>query len=740
MNKQNDCRRVVRASRPWLYGQDARTTHMKCATCFCAAPKYMEAVFFVIACILAADTAAAANKLIELIPDKAMGAVYIERPRRMLPPKLVTPFLETLSEDKAVVKKLAEAIKRIPGPVLIGVITPPPRSEELPSLFVATEIVGPPDGFEKLVEETFLPAINAALGGEGGRSLKLEKGKTGSRILMMPGGDTVFSYAIRGKVAFGSVKPQLSLRWARGEWPQRRWVDMPGVKKMLVGLPKEASVRVLINPIPLFELIEKPKPNSVEELMLQVLAPEDVRAGAVDLNWDESALSVQATIALAEECVGLARVLARPANSARALGVFPDDFVAIGRLGWGSLSDVVEGAFAISDRFDETISEEYREELAEFEKETGVDWNDGLLKNLVGELAFGIRVNFGKQPPVGWAAVLPLGDADRFRGEFDKLVAHYELPFKDTVCDGVLVRKTVVAKIKNAAGVQLPKAATVLSDGCHLAIEYGLLILGGDAQIVADVAKQAAGGKKPRPVGANLRACYEALGDPNHLAVMLDIEQLRKKVPILPMVVGPDFAPMFAEGNVGMVATVEEQNARIAFRWSLKSPGKRAPKTGQPAAAGGDGADVMVMVTTALARSVAAARQQSQQVVSATHMRCVGQMLYMYADKHKGAFPESLEDFVRAMPDTLTLNMLTSPYTGCGPKSIDEVNRRSYVVYRPGLTTKSDPREIVLAEREVIDGRGANFLFVDSHVEFIKEPRASELLELIASGATEVRR
>ncbi len=56
------------------------------------------------------------------------------------------------------------------------------------------------------------------------------------------------------------------------------------------------------------------------------------------------------------------------------------------------------------------------------------------------------------------------------------------------------------------------------------------------------------------------------------------------------------------------------------------------------------------------------------------------------------------------------------------------------LIFRPGLTTKSDPREILLAEREVTDSRGANFLFVDGHVEFIKEPRASELLEGSAMG------
>ncbi|MBN2559733.1 MAG: hypothetical protein JXQ75_02220 [Phycisphaerae bacterium] len=677
----------------------------------------------------------AADKLIELIPDRAFVALYIQRPQRALPPDMLTPLFEAFSDSKVAAAQLVEAVKRIPGPVLIGAIAPRPGTEDLPDVFVAVELTGPAVDIDELVEKTFLPAIQTLVALPSGHGLQLEKGKTGNRILETPGGDTVFAYAVKGSVAFGATKPQLALRWARGEWPQRRWIGMTGVRKMIGSLPKEVSARVLVNPVPLLQYIEEPKPNSPEELALKVLVPEDALAGAIDLHWERSTLSVRLTVALAEECQGIARVLARPTSSARVLGVFPEDFVAIGRLGWGSAADLVDGAYAISDRFDESISAEYREELAEFQKDTGAKWDTGILGNLVGELAFGVRVDFTRKNPIGWAVVFPLGQADEFRKELDKLVTHFDLEFEDTDVDGVLVRKTVVDEITYRSDVELPATATMLSSGFCLAVAHGLLIVGGDAQTVADIAKQAARGRKAEPAGANLRRCYQELGDPNHLAVMIDIEQLRKKVPILPMAVGPVWAPLLAEGSAGLAVTIEEQVARLDFRWSLKSAGSRARKDPQPTLAGPDGSEAMVTLTRSLAESLAAARRQARQVVSAANLRGVGQALYIYADAHKGAFPPGLEDLLKA--NSITLKMLASPYDGRGPTSIDEVKRKSYFVYRPGLTTASNPEEVLVAEREPHDD-GANFLFQDGHVEWVPEPRASELLELIARGEPEV--
>ncbi len=113
--------------------------------------------------------------------------------------------------------------------------------------------------------------------------------------------------------------------------------------------------------------------------------------------------------------------------------------------------------------------------------------------------------------------------------------------------------------------------------------------------------------------------------------------------------------------------------------------------------------------------------------------------MYVYAEKHDGAFPDSLSDLLRAVPDAISLDQLVSPYDGQGPRSISDVDQSCYILYRPHLSTKSAPTEVIMAEREA-QRDGANFMFVDGHVELIQEPRASELIQLIRDGAEQVRK
>lgn len=674
--------------------------------------------------------ASAADKLIELIPADAFAALYVERPQRALPPKLLEPFFHAMTGDKTQAAAWVEAVKRIRGPALIGFLTPPPGQED-PDLFIIIELAGPPEEADELVEKSFLPVVEAALRNEGQEGLKFDKSQPARRILQTSG-EPLFAYAVKEKLAFGSTRMPLSQRWLSGEWPKNRWVDQPGVRKLLGRLPREFSARVLFNPVPLLEKYPKPKPNSYDELTQKIFAPQDILAAAADVHWGAESLSIQLAAALAEECHGPFRNFARPATPARLLGVFPEDFVAVGRIGWNSPADLVAGAYAITDAFDPGISAEYREELEEFRKETGVDWDGGILGNL-GEMAFGVRVDFTRKSPVGWVLAFPIADEARFREQFDKLVDHFKLEFDDVEKDGLLVRKARLGKA-DSVGEKTSSAGGLSAGGFWLAIDKGVLIVGGDREIVADVAKQAAAGDRTEPASPNLRACCKVLGDVHHAAVMLDIEQLRNKVPIMPIAAGPALGPLLMQGFAGGALTVQEGVVRLNLLWSLRSAGR----TSQPAAASGPASpqaeDAFVALVRVLGESLAQARQQSRRVVSMANMSGIGKALYIYADGHKGAFPESLKALLRAMPDEVSLKQLVSPYDGKGPKSIDEVERKSYLVYRPGLTTADAQTRVLLGEREIHDG-GACFLFLDGHVDFVLDPRASELLKEIAEGS-----
>jgi len=685
---------------------------------------------FVTAIFCFVGAAAAADKLIELVPDDAVGVFYIDRPQHALPPKLVRSLLGAMTDDKALAEKWVEAFKKVHGSTMIALLMPPPGKDD-PDVMVAMELPESQTPFDELVEEVFLPLVEEEAKSEEDQRMKVEKGKTGNRILA-PDGKPLFAYATKDKLAMGSTRGQDVLRWVGGQWPERKWADQPGVRRMIARLPRETNLRGYFNPAPLLKQVSKPAPNSLEELALKIFAPEDIQAVAMDLSWSRETVTVKITAALADECHGLVKALARPTNTAKTMGVFPDDFVAVGRVGWNSASDLVDGAYAVTDAFDPNISAEYREELAEFKKETGVDWDTGILGNLVGEAAFGVRVDFTKRSPIGVCTAFPLADEGKFRDQFDKLVEHFDLQFQDDDKSGVLVRRAKMGG-DPPGGPSDSQQATFC-----LAIEQGLLLVGSNVEIVTDVAKQAAAGKPPRPASPNLKKCYEVLGDPNHLAVMVDIARIRKNVPFAPLAAGPELGPLIMDGFAGLSLTVKEHLATADLVWSLRSAGggPREPTASAPATPDADQA--LLTLTKALGASLAQARRQARQVVSMSNMRTVGMAFHQYAGEHKGAFPESLEELLKAAPDAVSLKTLTSPYNGKGPKSIDDVRHKSYVVYRPGLMTSSPPQEVLMAERDVHDG-GACFLFVDGHVEFIPDPKASELLAKIAAGEAEVR-
>ncbi len=661
-------------------------------------------------------SAAASTELIETIPDDAFLSILIERPQRALPPTLVEPALKAMFDSDEAARTIGEAIKRIPGPILLGWTTPH-NEEEQPSFFVICRMDGPQIDVDALFEKTVLPAMASVAGERSAGNYKLERGKLASRIIDASNGRAILGYAVKDKLIFAAADPMTARRWAQGEWPTTPWVKGRGIKHMLKRLPREFNARAFFNHQPLVRLAGKPKPNSTEEWMLKFHRPDDLIGTAIDLNWDRNALRIRASLMIAEEAEGIADLLAQPANSAAAMGVFPEDFVAVGRLGWTNADRIATWLYKMTDLFDETISAEYRTELAEFESETGVDWSGGILGNMISELAFGVRVDFTKPNPIAWAVVCPLANASGFSTNLDKLIEHYQLPLSTQEKDGLTVR---TSKDTTRFSFCVRGDRFMVADSPNTIVE----IVGAPAK--KDVAL---------PRNNNLHRCYEEIGDANRFAVMLDIGLLGEKAPMIPMMAGPRFGPLVSDGVVGLAVKSEERLVTIDLHWALRNPRDKHDVT-DSFAPGGD--EALIAVAESFGASLVQARRQARRAVSMSNMRGIGQGLYMYAGNNKGAFPGSLEDLLRHKDELIAMEMLISPYTGEGPKSLAEVADRSYVLYRPGLTTSSPPTEILMAERHG-DGNGACFLFVDGHVEYIAEPEASELIAKIEAGAESVR-
>jgi len=141
-------------------------------------------------------------------------------------------------------------------------------------------------------------------------------------------------------------------------------------------------------------------------------------------------------------------------------------------------------------------------------------------------------------------------------------------------------------------------------------------------------------------------------------------------------------------------------------------------------------------LTQSIAASLVQGRDQSRRLVSGANIRGIIISCKIHANRHQGAWPETLGQL--AADGSVSLQQFTSPYDGTGPTSIEEVDRLSFYLYRCGLNEKTikDPSILVVAgEREVHRGQGANFGFADGHVEWIAEPRAGELLAELRAAA-----
>ncbi|MCK6485138.1 MAG: hypothetical protein L6R00_13500 [Phycisphaerae bacterium] len=682
------------------------------------------AALAIIPLIPAARAAHAAPPLYDLLPDNTLAAVYISKPTRSLPPKLIEPLLAGALSKPSLSRKIIDTIPRLPGPMLAAMIQDESRRNardfQYAHLIIA-ELGTPPTDVDALVARHLLPLADELFpAGEGGASLTLDT--TSDPRVIKRGDKIVFAYAVRDGRVFACDQPSAVRSFARGEYPSQAWVSQPGIRRWIAAMPPAPELRLLFNPAAVLKAEPRPAPNTFEWLTWQFLSVDDVRAVGGDVRWDRDSLSLDLSVSLAETGGGLARALLAAPSESRTLGLFPEDFTAVGRIGWPSAAAMMRGVYEALDCIAPEIGEEYRAELAEFRKETGVDYENDLTANLVGDAGFGVRVNFARPRPIAWAVVCPLADEARFAAQLDKLLAHFGVEIRRFEHEGMDVRASVL---------RVPFAFTIAS---------GRLMIADSADTLSELNVVPRAQSAALPQDKLLQTCLERLSSRNTAALMINIPALRTALGPLAAMTGP-MRPMLNDGAVGVALTSERGIARLRATWLLRGPGRpkptggKAPDAADADASAADPIELLSLATQALTGSVSAAREQAKQTVSMSRMRGVGQALFIYAQEKK-AFPPDLAELVRR--NMITIDMLASPYDDNAPRSLAEIGEKCGYIYRAGLTPKSDPREIVLAERSVRNG-GAAFLFVDGHVEFIAEPRASELIGLIQAGVESVR-
>lgn len=698
------------------YAAMTRETTHRFRHCAMAAPVAGVVFAFVVAC---APAFAGIERLIEAVPDDAVGAILTDSPRQKFPTSLIQPILDVTMPSRAVASSVADVIEHLSVPTLFGMYAPKPDGHRL-DFFAFLDVGNRAFDSDQFVEKQVAALLQGTWKADGLPFDKLDVDKSGPvrRVIIRPGKDVLFAYAVRDKRVFASTRASDVLHWHGGKWPEHTWAKHKGIQRLVPMLSPDAAVTLLVNPDPLIRLIPRPEPNSSEDLLLRVLAPTDVKAAAGEFAWDKTGIRLKVLASLADPCRGVLGSIVGQGGTSTTLGILPEDFFVVGRIGFASGASIIDGLYHITDSFDPEISGEYRTEIAEFQNETGVNFTTDILGGLTGEAVIGVRLDFMKKPPIAWTVVCPLADPVRFNDSVARMEKHYGLKV-DTLPMGETPVRFVKQGMPVAWGVHDKR-----------------LIIAESPLTVGEITKVDPATVSGEPRRATLRACRKALGGVEQFCVLADIEQFFVKAPMGAMVFGAGGTKLMRGTSAGISFATRKQVAELSFRWMKNAAGGRSK---------GDGDETidespfeMAELVTTLVEATGRARDTAKQTVVMANMRAIGTGLHMWAADHKNQFPSDLADLVRT--GVVSLDVFADPHTGTGPANADEIATASFVIYRPGLSASSDPGEIVLAEKAVDGAPGASFLFVDGHVEFVPEPEAGALITKMKSGAVEVRR
>lgn len=149
------------------------------------------------------------------------------------------------------------------------------------------------------------------------------------------------------------------------------------------------------------------------------------------------------------------------------------------------------------------------------------------------------------------------------------------------------------------------------------------------------------------------------------------------------------------------------------------------PIPSTPSMSGGVAASALG--ASVLLPSLSRARELSKRTLCASNMHGIAQALYISA-QDTDKFPTDIRDLIKE--NNSTFKQFICPSTAVDVHDVEEAIDACYI-YIPGQSTTSDPTNVLLYERfENHRGEGANVLFLDGHVEFIKDlDKVEELVQ-----------
>lgn len=653
------------------------------------------------------------SDLLAALPDDAMLAIVANLHGETLTDGLVAAIARVEATGDEHAQQLADLIGSIPGEMALGIV-PDPRQPDDISWVVVMDVGKPGFDMRDWLNLKLLPVIRGHAARDRYASIRLEGDGDAMRIVN-PADDnkTLVYVAVRGRTAVMSDHANLARAATSRRRSDKTFVEAKGIRRVLRELPKDAAIRVLFNPAPLLKAQKPPKPHTFDEVVQQVLHPEDLVAVGGYLRWDSKAIEISAQAILADECQGIAQWLERANTESKLMSEIAGEYPVMLRVGISTLAALPDSLYKITDNVDDTISTEYREDLAAFNRETGIDFNTAILGQIHDEVVIAVKPDLSKQPPFAWTLIAPVSEPLTLETAATRLAEHFELEFDSRTSEGLAIHSA--------------------PDPSRFAwgVTGNRLVIGDDFTSVRDAARRLKTGASATHSKVLESGALE-LGAANQMMLLTDVGLLCRQAPMLPMLAGPRFSSALSGGYVGAALTSNDHVVRLKLRWELGTTSgsrQRAKENESP--------QLVTSLAESLVDSLTMARRQAQRVVGMSNMHQATMALIVYADQHEGRYPESLESLVAQSPDELPLQLLANPYTGDGPLKPSEIAEYGHVLYRTGLTNKTPPNEVVLAERSLQpfgEPPMANFAFADGHCEAIPDPIASTLIEMIRDG------
>ena len=437
----------------------------------------------------------------------------------------------------------------------------------------------------------------------------------------------------------------------------------------------------------------------------------------------------------------LAGLDAQPISDA-ALRVIPASatVAGVGRLDLARLFDGLRDAV---NKLDPNGGREMEDGIGQLNEMLGMDVRQDLLGSLGDEWAYYIAPEVTGRGPLGVVVVNRLKDANKAQAASDKLkeVANtviagqadpdVQIQFKQAKMSGVTVHYLAIPFVT---------PSWVIQDGNVYAGLYPQLV----AEAAGHVSKK---GKSildnPRFVAMRKRLGGEKAvslqfydlptSAPTNYQVWLLVSSLGKFGDVLgvdtPIGLLPPLGTLMQHlSPAGSVSWVDDRG------WHLRGV---SPFPGSTVLASDTGGFMDVQTNALLISimlpSLNRAREQANRIKSASNLRQIGQACLIYANDHKGKFPDDLAGTMEDLTPEVYVNPRTSTSV---PRGLEGdalkkwVNESSdYAYLGKGLTFQAGAEVVVAHEKPERLRDGINILFADSHVEFMPMPQAMEVIQ-----------